>query len=43
MSTANNDITMTNVPDIRLVYRNETLQEEFKVLYKGASSILKIK
>ena len=22
MSTANNDITMTNVPDIRLVYRN---------------------
>ena len=27
-----NDMTMTNVPDIRVVYRHETLQEEWNLL-----------
>ena len=33
-STLGNDMTMTNVPDVRIVYRYETLQEEWKLIKK---------
>ena len=37
-SVSGNDITMTNVPDIRLAYRSETLDDELSMLQKGADS-----
>jgi AMP deaminase len=31
---AGNDITRTNVPDIRVAYRNETLVDELSNIFK---------
>ena len=33
---AGNDITRTNVPDIRLAFRQETLEEELHTISKSA-------
>jgi len=35
---AGNDVTRTNVPDIRVAYRYETLVDELRCICRGAQS-----
>ena len=36
-----NDVSRTNVPDIRVAYRHETMVEELNNIFRGVESLLK--